>query len=337
MDKKQRLVEEALVLRKAWILAMAWVGQKVSDDWLSLPTYSAWPNKELKRELKKLEADFCEVLRFILAEWKGVQVKRVARWFATKLDEWNQSQDLVFCLGRVQDVQRALGRLRAERPMEFPPYAEVLLQGFRSMAVRHPEYHLARDLVLLHNLFRDAEASIEASLKQGKPSSTEVRQSLARSVIITCYNLLESFVSGLAVAWAMENQKPVEEITNKLPRKGRASLKERFIEVPSIIVRGTTGLLDDTKPPFQALFGDFKRRRDSFVHCEPGPQTSKYGQVKEAAFHDVGVAVVEQTVNLTLEAIRVAWKAVHGREKPHWLPERGPDGRFPRVDFQLTS
>jgi SEC-C motif len=337
MGKTKPLAEEALLLKKAWILAMAWLGQKVGREWLVPPNYSTWSNRELKCEIEKLQGDFGDVLKFILAESEGIQVNRIARWFAAKFDEWNQSRTPILHLGRVQDVQRDLGRLRSKHLMEFPPYAELLLQGFQSLAVRHPEYHLARDLVLLHSLFLDAEVSIEESLRQPKPISTEASQSLARSVIITCYNLLESFVSGLAVAWAMENQKPVDEITNKLPRKDRASLKERFIEVPSIIVTGKTGLLDATKPPFQPLFGDFKRRRDSFVHCEPGPQPSKYGQVKEEAFHDVQVAVVEQTVDLTLEAIRVVWKTVYGREKPHWLPERGPDGRFSRVDFRLTT
>src|SRR5262249_10343597 len=155
----------ALVLKKAWILAMAWRGCKVSSEWLSPPNYPAWPIKELKRELEKLEADFSDALKGILLEWKGVQLKRLARWFAAKFDEWNQSNSPIFCVGRVQEVESTLGPLRAERPMEFPPYAEILLQGFESMAVRHPEYHLARDLVLLHSLFRDAEVFVETSLK----------------------------------------------------------------------------------------------------------------------------------------------------------------------------
>jgi hypothetical protein len=336
LDKTQYLVGEALLLKKAWILAMAWRGHKLGKEWLVPPNYSSWAIKDLKREIEKLEEDFACALKIIVPEWKGIQLKKNAKWFASKFDEWNQSGNPIFHLGRVQEVQRELGRLGAGQFIELPPYAELLLQGFVGLAVRHPEYHLAQDLALLHNLFLDAEGFIESSLRMQKPINSEASQSLARSVIVTCYNLLESFVSGLAVAWSMENQKPVEEMTNKLPKKDRASLKERFLEVPSIIVTGKVGLLDGAKPPFQPLFSDFKRRRDSFVHCEPGPQANKYGQVKETSFHDVEVAVVEQTVELTLKAIRIVWKAVHGRETPRWLPERGPDGRFLKVDFRLT-
>jgi len=175
---------------------MAWLGQKLAKDWLSLPNYSSLPKKELKREIDKLEADF---------------------------------------------------------------------GGFG-----------------IH--------------------------------------------SGRLETGAGEKDRQVE----------RASLRERMLEVPSIIVTGKLGLLDGTKPPFQPLFDDFKRRRDSFVHCEPGPQPDKWGHIKEVAFHDTGLPVVESTVDLTLEAIRVVWKAVYRREKPHWLPERGPDGRFRKVNFQLA-
>lgn len=95
--------------------------------------------------------------------------------------------------------------------------------------------------------------------------------------------------------------------------------------------------LDDCRPPLSQLFGECKQRRDSFVHCEPGPAPTRWGYVKEEHFHDVNLALVQKTVDLTCEAICVVWKAVHGKDKPSWLPVRDSNGRFPRVQVVLRS
>ena len=69
-----------------------------------------------------------------------------------------------------------------------------------------------------------------------------------------------------------------------------------------------------------------KRRRDSFVHCEPGPTPTKWGYVEEEHFHDINLTVVRKTVNLTCETIRLTWMAVHQKDKPTWLPTTARGG-----------
>ena len=113
-----------------------------------------------------------------------------------------------------------------------------------------------------------------------------------------------------------------------------ASLRKRFLEVPALIT-GKSTLLDGNKPPFADLFGESKERRDSFVHCEPGPDPTKWGYVKEAHFHDANITTARRTVNLTYEAICTVWKAVTGRDCPTWLKAREASGRFPNVSVRL--
>lgn len=133
----------------------------------------------------------------------------------------------------------------------------------------------------------------------------------------------------------MENPNAPAEVIKKLEDKS-LSLRKRLNLVPALI-SGQPGIMNDSQPPIQPLFDECKERRDSFVHCEPGPTPTKWGYVKEAHFHDVNLAVVKKTVDLTCETICLAWKAVHGKDKPSWLPKRDASGRFPRIHVGLRS
>lgn len=83
--------------------------------------------------------------------------------------------------------------------------------------------------------------------------------------------------------------------------------------------------------------GPLKDRRDAFVHCEPGPEPSERGHVKETLFHDAGVAIVDETVDATIDVIRRVWHAVHERRGPRWLPDRQSNGHFPGENLRLTG
>jgi hypothetical protein len=139
----------------------------------------------------------------------------------------------------------------------------------------------------------------------------------------------------LATAFLIENPNAPETVKRKLEDKG-LSLRKRLVSFPSLVA-GRAVIIDDSKPPLEKLLGEHKERRDSFVHCEPGPKPTKWGYVKEKHFHDVDRVVVRETVDLTLETISLIWKNVHGKDKPFWLPAREKDGRFPRIEVVLRS
>jgi len=292
IEKHSRLVEHALALKKAWLLAAAIVGagEQLPQKDLHIPNYLAWENKALKRQIRNLEDDFEDVAKLLLLAWKRNNLPSITAWLAERFDEWQQAEFSVFELGRVHDVEQAVGLLGHRRMIDCPPYAQVLLQGFFGAAIRHPEYHLARDLALLYNLFLDSEAILNEQQRKKQRHSSEHSQSLARSVILTCFNLLESFVSGLATAYLIEDPDGPEDIREKL-EDNKLSLRKRLVSFPSLVAGGSV-LIDDSKPPLKKLFGECKERRDSFVHCEPGPTPTKWGYVKEKHFHDVDRPVV---------------------------------------------
>ena len=207
------------------------------------------------------------------------------------------------------------------------------MQGFTSPAIRHPEYHLARDLALLYNLYLDCEEINDDAQRRKKQHTSEDSQSLGRSVILCCFNLLESFLSGIATAYVMEHP-DAPEATVAMLKDNRLSLRKKMLLFPGIIA-GSNVVLKDTEPPFKRLFGECKERRDSFVHCEPGPEPTKWGYIKEQRFHDVNRSIVSETVTLTCDAIGIAWKMVHKKESPTWLPQHNAAGRFDRVRLSL--
>jgi len=197
---------------------------------------------------------------------------------------------------------------------------------------------LTRDLECLHTLYRDAESIVEA--QSGKKRYTwyggasENAFSLGRTTILTCFNLLESFTSGLALSYVMSNpQLSIDEQKKILDTNG--SLKNRFLSVPRKIM-GREPSLDVNKPPLSELFGSVKQYRDSFVHCVPGEEPSRFGYVKQHLFNDVSLTLVDRAVALTHEAIEGIWKDVHGVDGPRWLHSAKNDKVCKRVNLTVA-
>jgi hypothetical protein len=309
-------------------MTVAWIGASLDARELTIPDYGAWSRRDLLTHVRNLDDDFFDALNLILLKPKRSELDRLAKWFADAFQLWQQSGGGLIVLCTAHEFEAQCGPLRARDSIEVPPYAEILVQGWHGVAYRHPEYMLARDLAFLISLFRESEQLL-AGVDWRRPPvwakyGSENAQALARTVIQTCFNLVESFVSGLARAYIMTADH-LDEHTKARLLENRSALKNRIASVPTIITGGDCGLRDD-KPPLSILFGPAKQRRDAFVHCEPGPEPSSRGYVKEAAFHDVAPQVVEEAVSATSDIIKILWKAVHNADGPRWLPDftKGP-------------
>jgi hypothetical protein len=222
--------------------------------------------------------------------------------------------------------------------LDFPPYTELLLQPGIEVAFRHPEYMLARDLEFLYELYLDTDLLLGRVHTWPAPewarAGGENLQTLARTVILSCFNLVESFVSGLARSQIIQ-QPTLDEQTVRRLLSTQEPLKKRVIAIPRAIA-GESISLDINKPPFSDLFGEIKNHRDAFVHCEPGPQLSQRGYAKQALFHDVPLKLVQHSVTSTIEVIRLIWGAVHGRPGPRWLHDLDDTGHFGRVNLTVA-
>jgi hypothetical protein len=341
MKHPLQLAEEATQLKQAFLFLVALTGNNIDlrPDELEVRDYQRQNKVELRELIKLLRSDVFMISEKLFPAWRRLDRKHVISWFSSKYRAWLASGQQTWDLGRVSEVEAVTGPLPHRNAVDCPPYAQVVFQGFFGAAIRHPEYHLARDLALHMNLLLDAEEIEDFLRKRNLPRSSEVSQSLSRSVILTCYNLLESFTSGLVAASHYEKPSMPESVRKQLvePERKRQSLKCRFADVPCLITGRADAMAPYQKLVLDPLFSEHKWRRDAFVHCEPGPSTSRYGIVKEDLFHEADIGVVRETVSLTVLAIQAAWKEVYGRPSPSWLPPQDCNGRFPRIDVRIVQ
>jgi hypothetical protein len=224
--------------------------------------------------------------------------------------------------------------------MECPPYAQVVLQGFHGAGIRHPEYHLATDLALLFNLFLDSETLMTSGKVGAKSHMSEHSQSLGRSVILACFNLLEAYITGLAAAHLHVHPETPPESAQKLrglSSKGRyvdLRLEQKYIEFLPLIIGGPW--LDADNPPFRELFSKCKLQRNALAHPSMPVHSEDDRRIQnEFLFHDITIQGVSEVVDLTLDAVCRVWNLVHGKPKPRWLRLRQKDGHFPHVSASL--
>ena len=80
MSKIDRLANQALQLKKAFLMAIAIanLGDKISQTDYIIPAYQTWRNKELKRHIQDLEDDFNVIAKIIFLNWKpGLSYKKL--------------------------------------------------------------------------------------------------------------------------------------------------------------------------------------------------------------------------------------------------------------------
>jgi hypothetical protein len=337
---KHRALNDAVTYKRAWVVAAMWVGNVIQrDDELWIPRYDALPRKSLEMEVRELRSKFHNALDLILGKPRNNAIDaRALKWFSERYDlVMNAEGPVTLCT--LHEFASSVAHTVLERKIDAPPYTELLMQGSRGLAYRHPEYMLARDVEFNYDIFWQTEKLVATHallpiLPNWVATAGENVQSLARSAILSCFSLLESTVSGLGRAYEM-TQPTLTARDRKILINNHGPLLERLFEVPTLIV-GIPPPLQRESLPLSRLFGNIKQRRDAFMHCEPGDQEARAGFVKQDRFHDVTPDVVNDAVKLTVEVVHVLWRHVHGVDKgPAWLRNLGNRSSY-RAALRVT-
>jgi hypothetical protein len=337
---RQKLAKEATIIKKAWLLCVAskgndFIQKAIRPEDRSIPDYETYKPGHLRSHIKNLQNDLKGILNGLAETRANHSLITVADWLSDRYDAWRASDPGMFTISTVLEFEANVGRLRARKFMEVPLYGEIYLQPIGT-TIRHPEYCLVRDLGMLWEFYLDAyrvrRIAERRRYQKCGLSAGENEQSLARSTVISCFNLLESFVSGIAREHLMTHPDVSTDLRKKLEDTHKP-LRSRLKAIASLTA-GKDSSLDESKPPLAVVFDPVKSHRDTFVHCEPGPQLSERGYRKEGLFHDVPKELVENAVRNTFEIIRITWKDVYGREGPRWLPEWSV-GRFGNANLRL--
>jgi hypothetical protein len=341
---RQQLAKRAMELKKAWSLAALMAGHVPRGLETVIFDYSSWRRKDLEPYIVDQENNLRDALKQILVSPEDGVRSPAVTWLAAQYDRWDaeiQAKGTVeiLRLSNAQDFERNIGALLAKDYLDIPPYTELLIQPGIELAFRHPEYMLVRDLQCHHDLYRDTERLLLtvnwASPPEWASAASENSQTLARTTILTCFNLLESFVSGLARTHVMLNPNLDAKTVTKL-LSTEDPLRKRIVSVPRQILSREPPY-DLNRPPFSTMFDRLKQYRDSFVHCEPGEQPSaRGGYVKEKLFHDVSPNLVDEVVQTTEAVIKQVWEAVYGVSGPRWLEPRDDKGRYRRQNLTVV-
>jgi len=294
---------------------------------LELPDYAEFNRNRLEHEVRALREDFGDCLDKILGKHRtnALEVK-AAKFFARSYPDVVAGKG-IFSICNVQEFTYEVGPLPDALTLDAPPYTELLMQGFRGMAFRHPEYMLARDVEFNYDCFWQTEELVRSHIEvRRQPNwmsiAVENVQTLARSTILSCFSLLESLVSGLGRAHEMTHRE-LSAAHRKILLNNHGPLLERLLIVPEVISGYPSSLHRDSLPLSQ-LFGEIKQRRDAFMHCEPGEQESRGGFVKQERFHSVSAQTVDDAVRLTVQVTQTLWRHVHKTTiGPYWLRQLG--------------
>src|SRR5690348_6540506 len=79
---RERLISEATVLKRAWVMAYAWLGRAFPDSYSDalVPEFRDWPRRRLEKYVRDLRDDVEPLLRHILGpkRTRSVEQKLVA-------------------------------------------------------------------------------------------------------------------------------------------------------------------------------------------------------------------------------------------------------------------
>ena len=226
-----------------------------------------------------------------------------------------------------------VGKFRSGR-LDGPAHATVSLSPW-GLQTDYPEMHLAKDLALSFNDMINADDQLKTyqgiSWKSAKmrETSTEVgnvyrrKQYSMRMCLLSCFNLCEAYINGLAWAY-LESCDDIASLSKNQRQvlEGTRSLMERMEKVPAI-VKGTnnTPLSRDTPPlsEFQDLVKPF---RDSIVHASPFSAPERFGGYdKLEKIYELEVDTVRSAVDFLLEMIgKINSFMTEEQDLPSWLP-----------------
>ena len=217
---------------------------------------------------------------------------------------------------------------------DIPPYstASVSLWGLK---FRYPEYFISRDIKQALALSIEARAQLnefnETRHKKLVDNQEKINELIqqedfaSRSSIVSCFNLLESHLNGIAWLFARDEERMASLSNNKqrlIKDNGRTKFRDKLIKYPEIIT-GNKLWREEDEPP-ALLLSYFKKFRDSIMHPSPFPTPDKFGghdklQVFYSANLGISMLVAQQVVDIITNIHRHINGSTTAR--PTWLDE----------------
>lgn len=232
----------------------------------------------------------------------------------------------------LHDFQNQYSKIRPHVLKDIPGYSTVVISLW-GIQFRNPEHFISDDIKQSLALAFEAKDELnklenvshkELHKRRGKISALTQKEGLAnRFTIISCYNLLEAYLNGLAWMFALDKEK-MKGLSNNSRKliEDSATLRDKVIKYPSII----TGrpLWDENDEIPNLLLSDLKQFRDSIVHPSPFSVPERFGGYdKLQNFYLVTIGLSMVIARLTVDLIGSIHQHVTGKgsARPVWLNE----------------
>lgn len=143
-----------------------------------------------------------------------------------------------------------------------------------------------------------------------------------RSCILSCFNLVEAYLNG--IAWEYVENNPCLEGLSKTKEKlikdtSQASLRDKIVKYPNII--SGRSLWEENHPHVKKFLGINKPFRDSLVHPSPFSVPEKFGGYdKLKILYRLDLKEAKETVETTFSIISKIHTHLHqAPDIPQWL------------------
>jgi len=154
-----------------------------------------------------------------------------------------------------------------------------------------------------------------------------------RTCILSCFNLVEAYVNGLA--WDYVQTHDISDLSennrNVLTESARpVNIIDKLIKIPRLITERETGPLHQTQEPLRSFVEIVKPYRDVIVHASPFAAAEKFGGYdKLSKLYELNLTTVRGAVDITIALIEKIHQFVRDSSGlPIWVPSRTGDGKF---------
>lgn len=339
LSGREREALELELLEKARCVGI--LMKREQFDWGIVPAWDSFaqmPRRELKAQVKQLRSI---IRQFCKSFFPGATPESLA-WLYDQVLQNSGS----YSLSRLE-FEEKVGRLSRRVAPDIPLHAAVMVSATFGLQFQFPEDHMCKDWAVAYNRFLEFD-EVWSKLQDVRLWDITVRKHLevigaisrvrdfyARATILTGFNLVETFINGLAwecVHTKGSHLKP-KQLDELSERTGFVSIEKKLVRYPRIIKGGREGILHDSRDPLRTFLRDVKPLRDAIVHLSPFAKPTGYDKVEQ--FYSLEADQVSLVVDTCYEIVTTIWKFVKGRKSPPaWLIGRLDDGRF---DIRLVS
>jgi hypothetical protein len=338
---RQREASEIVRYKKAAAVGRLLLGE-LDDPMepISVEQYINKPRRDLASQRDAARAFLRgEVAKFCRNNFENVEPESLAKLYDVVLEHGSN------WFIPLTDFEKDFGKFKVGVLKGAPLHSTIHISPW-GLQTEFPEVHLLKDLAGSLN------EAIEIEEKQLTPYRTKTwrewkqqqakseigdlirrRNASQRTCILSCFNLIEAYINGLA--WDYVH---THDISNFL-QKNRDVLTEserpvnivtRLIRIPALVTGRNAGPLHQTRDPLKSFIEIVKPYRDAIVHASPFAAPEQFGGYdKLSKIYDLDLTTVRTAVDVTVALIKEIHRFVDGgSEMPPWFLERTDEGQF---------